>query len=56
MLLVALLLIVLAKSQSTKGASLQPSFMGTWLLVTRVCPVYLVDKLVLVFYTALWLG
>ena len=39
-----------AKCQSARGASHQSAFMGSCLLVTRVCPVYLVDKLVLVFY------
>ena len=36
-----------AKSQSVKGASHQhlPSHHLAWLLVTRICPVYLVDEL-----------
>ena len=34
----------------------QLSWITAWLLVTRVCPVYLADELVLVFYTPLWLG
>ena len=33
----------------------QFSWVATWLLVTRVWPVYLVEKVVLVFYAALWL-
>ena len=40
-----------AKTQSVRGLSQQPAFMGCH-LPTRVCPVHLVDELVLVFYTA----
>ena len=43
-------LIALDKSGSIRGASHQPAFMRSCLLVTRVCPVYLVNELVLVFY------
>ena len=40
-----------ARSWRVKGTSHQPAFMGSCLtIVTCVCPVYLVDELVLVFY------
>ena len=34
----------------------QLSWIAVWLLVAHVCLVYLVDVLVLVFFTPLWLG
>ena len=34
----------------------QVSWVTAWVLVTRVCPVHLVDELVLMFYASLWLG
>ena len=41
----------------TRGEHLtsQPSWTAAWLLVTRTCPVCLVNELVLVFCTLLWL-
>ena len=44
------MLIVSIKSQSVGGASHQPAFIwvAASLLVTRLCPVYLVKELVLV--------
>ena len=41
------LTIASAKSQIARGASHQPAFMNSCLLVTRVVPVYLLDELVL---------
>ena len=40
-----------AKFRIERGASHQPTFMDSCLLVARVWPVYLVDELVLVFCT-----
>ena len=47
------MLIASAKSRSVRGASHQPAFMSSSLLVTRICPVYLVEELVLVFLVLL---
>ena len=41
------------RSFRMRGTFNQPAFMGSCLLVTRVCPVYLVDTLVLVFLVLL---
>ena len=43
----------LAKSQSARGVSHQHSFMDSYLLLTRIWPVYLVDELSWVFYKKL---
>ena len=40
-----------AKTRSVSGLSQQLAFMACW-LSARICPVHLVDELVLVFYTA----
>ena len=57
--------IALAKSLSARQASHQPAFMGSCVIISYplsshtiscVCLVYLVDELVLVFYTPLCLG
>ena len=47
------MLIASAKSRSARGASHQPAVMISYLLVTRVCPVYLVEGLVIVFLVLL---
>ena len=47
------MLIASAKSWSVRGASHQPALMVSCLLVTRVCPVYLVERLVIVFLVLL---
>ena len=39
-----------------KHLTSQLSWITAWLLVTRVCPVHLVDELVLVFYAYWWLS
>ena len=39
-----ILQIASAKSRSSRGASHQPADMGRRLLVTRICPVFLVDE------------
>ena len=43
------MLIASAKSQSARGASHQPTVIVSYLLVTHVCPAYLVEGLVIVF-------
>ena len=47
------MLIASTKSQSERGASYQPAVMVSCLLVTCVCPVYLVEGLVIVFLVLL---
>ena len=47
----------MAKFWSMRGASHQPALLlATWQLARGVCPIDLVDELVLVFYALLWLG
>ena len=43
------MLIALARSWSVRGASHKPAVMVSYLLVTHVCPPYLVERLVIVF-------
>ena len=50
--LLNLMQITSAKSWSARGASHQPTSKTASLLVTCVCPVYLVDELVLAIYDA----
>ena len=46
--------IALAKSQSARGASHHPAFMGTYLtIVTHVSLIYLVDEFIFLFLVLL---
>ena len=52
--LILLLQIALAKSQSARGASRHPAFIGTYLtIVTHVSLIYLVDESIFLFLVLL---
>ena len=54
-ILLAMMLIATAESQSARGASHQPAFMGSHLSISETCLPW-VDKLFYAFYVPLWLG